>query len=291
MKNRLKMLRGPANLQRMFSRHPLTCHAPLLAWGRFAKWQLRSRFQEEVLVDWIGDLKLAVRRGMSGATANIYVGLHEFFDMMVMLHFLRQEDLFLDVGANVGTYTVLASGYCRAKTCAFEPDPDTERKLNRNIEVNRLQDYVQVYGCALGAAKGSAAFTVGLDTMNRFTTANDLPTRIVPVETLDDTVPNCHPAMMKIDVEGAGLQVLMGAKRILANLSLKVVELEYPDAECERILSHHGFEIGSYDPFHRSLSRDSEGRLSCNTLFVRDWPFVTDRLQKARAVEVFGRKF
>ena len=35
--------------------------------------------------------------------------------MMLPLHFLQEGDLFLDIGANVGTYTVLASGVCRAR--------------------------------------------------------------------------------------------------------------------------------------------------------------------------------
>ena len=87
--------------------------------------------------------------------------------MLLPLHLLRPDDLFLDIGANVGTYTVLASGVCGARTYAFEPDPGTVCHLRRNIAVNRLNDRVQVYECALGASSGEATFTVGLDTMNR----------------------------------------------------------------------------------------------------------------------------
>ena len=84
--------------------------------ARFASGQLRSRHQGESLFRWIGGQRLAFQRGMTGATGNFYVGLHEFADMMLPLHFLREGDLFLDIGANVGSYTVLASGVCRAKT-------------------------------------------------------------------------------------------------------------------------------------------------------------------------------
>ena len=109
------------NLSRFFLTHPLTRSAPHKAWLRFALWQLRSRMQSEVVVAWIAGSKLAVRRGMSGATGNIYVGLHEFADMMLPLHFLREGDLFLDIGSNVGSYAVLASRVCGATTWAFEP--------------------------------------------------------------------------------------------------------------------------------------------------------------------------
>jgi hypothetical protein len=123
--------------------------------------------KEEVIVPWIAGQRLAVRRGMAGATGNIYVGLQEFEDMMLVLHFLRKGDLFLDIGANVGSYTILASGVCRATTWAFEPDPDAVRSLKRNLVINDLNKLVTVYELALGDADGEIPFTVGYDTGNR----------------------------------------------------------------------------------------------------------------------------
>ena len=149
-----------ANLQRLFSTHSLTCDAPVKAWARFGWWQLKSRCQGEILFQWISGQRLAVRRGMVGATANIYVGLLEFADMMLLLHFLREGDLFLDIGANVGAYTVLASGVCRARTWAFEPDPTTVERLKRNITINSLDALVRVCEFALGAERGEVAFTM-----------------------------------------------------------------------------------------------------------------------------------
>lgn len=286
----MKAFGSLANLQRLFAGHPLTCDAPLRAWFRFARWQLRSRLQDEILFEWVGGQRLALRRGMTGATGNIYVGLHEFFDMMTPLHFLRRGDLFLDIGANVGTYTVLASGVCGTKTLAFEPDPDTLRRLKRNIEVNGLNERVRVYDCALGAASGEVAFTAGLDTQNRLATARTNKTRTVRMERLDEIVSDAQPVMMKVDVEGAELGVLSGAERVLANPSLKVIELETVVPESAGILARHGFEMASYDPFQRTLSKESTSCRSSNSLFVRDLPFVANRLQTAGQVEVLGRK-
>lgn len=104
---------------------------------------------------------------MTGATGNIYTGLHEFTDMMLTLHFLRRGDLFLDIGANVGTYAVLASGVCGADTWAFEPDPGTVSDLKSNLAINGLEELVTVYDIALGASEGEVGFTIGLDTANR----------------------------------------------------------------------------------------------------------------------------
>jgi len=99
--------------------HPLIRRNPIAALMRVAAWQVRSRTQTECLHVWIEGTRLAVRKGMTGATGNIDCGLHEFADMAFVLHTLRAEDVFLDIGANVGTYSVLASDVCGARTIAF----------------------------------------------------------------------------------------------------------------------------------------------------------------------------
>lgn len=279
-----------ANLRRFFSAHPLTRDAPLRAWARFTWWQLRSRMQDEILFRWVGGQRLAIQHGMVGATGNVYVGLHEFPDMMLPLHFLREGDLFLDVGANVGTYTVLASGVCRARTYAFEPDPGTVRHLKRNIAVNSLEALVSVYECALGAEQGEAPFTVGRDAVNRIADADDKSVRMVRLERLDTVVAGLEPIMIKVDVEGAEEGVLQGATALLAKPCLKVVELETVTLESARILSRNEFERAYYDPFCHSLNREPISLNSSNSLFVRDWSFVSTRLETAEEVEIFGRR-
>src|SRR5262245_60449217 len=89
---------------------------------------------------------------------NIYADLHEFADMAFILHFLRPDDLSLDVGANIGSYTLLASGVCRAKTISFEPDPQTMALLRRNIDLNGLHEYVVLEEAAVGAEEGAVEF-------------------------------------------------------------------------------------------------------------------------------------
>lgn len=285
----MTVLSAAANLGRFFSDHPLTGDAPLKAWGRFASWQWRSRFQDEILFNWVGGQRLAIRHGMTGATCNIYVGLHEFFDMMVPIHLLRPGDLFLDIGANVGTYTILASGVCRANTVAFEPDPDTLTHLRRNLEINKLDGLVEIQNCALGATSGNVAFTVGRDTVNRIANESDKETRVVRMERLDTILSDASPIMMKVDVEGAEPEVLSGAGALLAKPCLRVIELETVTPEISLTLAGNGFERAFYDPFSRSLSREASGRKTFNSLFVRDWPFVEARLKSAQEIAILGR--
>ena len=56
----------------------------------------------------------------------------------------------IDIGANIGSYTVLASGVAGARRWAVEPDPSTVERLARNLEMNDIDDKVVVYLFALG---------------------------------------------------------------------------------------------------------------------------------------------
>jgi hypothetical protein len=129
----MKMLSEIFRINAFLATHPLTRRRRLSAAARVLRWQIESRICDEVTIDWIGGTRLAARRGMTGATGNIYAGLHEFPDMAFVLHFLRPCDVFADVGANVGSYTILASGVVRCHTVAFEPDPLTAAALERNV--------------------------------------------------------------------------------------------------------------------------------------------------------------
>jgi len=50
------------------------------------------------------------KKGMAGATVNLYCGLVGYEDMAFLLHLLRETDLFVDVGANIGAFTTIGIG-------------------------------------------------------------------------------------------------------------------------------------------------------------------------------------
>jgi len=279
-------MRSLISLSTFFASHPLTSNAPYKAWIRFVDWQIRSRLHEEVVVAWVGGQKLAIRRGMTGATGNIYVGLHEFVDMAFLLHFLRNDDLFLDIGSNVGSFTVLASGVCGAETWSFEPDPDTARYLRRNVSINDLNGRVTVYETALGSHNGEATFTVGLDSVNRVLPSPSGGGRTVKISKLDDIVGMGRPTMAKIDVEGYEDHVLDGATSVLGSNLLKAIEVETVTPNVTSVLRTCGFERAYYDPFTRQIERSPAGPPASNALYVRDWEFVGDRLRTARKFRI-----
>lgn len=228
---------------------------------------------------------------MTGATGNLYVGLHEFEEMGFLLHFLRPGDVFLDIGANVGSYAVLAAGACGARTIAFEPDPETARRLERNVAINGLGRIVEIRRVALGDGEGEIRFTLGRDTMNRVASAQDQTTQCVRMSTLDAQIGEARPIMMKIDVEGFEERALVGAVHTLQRDSLRAVVIETATPTSREMLSAAGFEEARYDPAQRALTPGPGDGAALNVLWVRDWTFIAARIEAAREFEVFGRRF
>lgn len=278
------MLTSLARTSRFFASHPLTKNDKTRAWARYVDWQVRSRLRDETIVPWIGGQRLAVRRGMWGATGNIYAGLHEFSEMMLVLHFLRPGDLFVDVGANVGSYTVLASGVAGAYSVAFEPAPDTAALLRRNVEINGLDHFVTVHEMAASASDGFVSFTSGLGPENAVDTHGSQQVRCCR---LDDVLRDLHPEMIKIDAERHDAEVIKGAEAVLACESLKVVMTEDVSPPVASALAAHGFEVAHYNPFRRDFTA-TPSDVAPNSIFVRDRTFVISRLAVAKPVTIFG---
>jgi FkbM family methyltransferase len=233
---------------------------------------------------------LFAKRSMTGATGNWYCGLHEVRDMAFVLHLLRTDDHFLDVGANVGSYTVLAGGAAGAHVTAVEPIPETFAHLELNLALNGLAGRVRACQCGLSDVSGALRFTKDLDCVNHILAQGEyLPAIEVPVRTLDDLVGSDIPVLIKIDVEGHERSVLLGASRTLAEPRLLAVVMEtngsgarygISDAELVSLMQGHGFSAYGYDPFDRRLIDASQ--VDGNTVFVRDRATVESRLRDSK---------
>src|SRR5579885_1942342 len=123
--------------------HPLARSDRARALARYGYWQARCLVSNrDSIVAFVNQSRLSVRKGMHGATFNIYTGLSDFSAMGFLLHLLRPGDLFADVGANVGVYTVLSSAVRGARSIAIEPIPANLADLERNIELNGIASLV-----------------------------------------------------------------------------------------------------------------------------------------------------
>lgn len=263
---------------------------------RWFRWQIGSRVVgHPVVVPFVGESRLVVERSMTGATGNIYCGLHEFADMAFVLHCLRGTDLFVDVGANIGSYTVLASGVVGCRTVSIEPVPGTFSKLERNIRINALEGKVRLHHCAAGAGEGEVWFRTDHDTMNRVVDPSDPVEKMrVVVRGLDTILGVDVGELWKVDVEGYEWEVLQGASGSLRDRRLKGVMLEGNDERIAALMRGAGFESMVYDPWERTLSTISVGdggKAQGNHLWVRDRSWVEGRCRGASRVQINGESF
>lgn len=283
--------------------HPLNRGDALGAVARFVKWQIASRLVPgPVIVDWVNGARFVVRSGDKGLTGNLYTGLHEFRDMAFLLHFLRADDLFVDVGSNVGSYTILACAAVGARGIAFEPVPGTFGRLVENVRVNGMADRVVCVNKGVGDRSGTISFTSDGDTTNHALSDGEQSGSRIEVEitTLDAALAGAVPSLMKIDVEGYETPALEGALRTLGDPGLSVVIMElngsgsrygFDESRILRSMIDHGFRTFSYDPFARKLSSlDGKNLGEGNTLFVRNLPLVEERLRTAQSLTIHGKR-
>lgn len=253
-----------------------------------ARWQVVSRLHQGPRdVAWIGGTRLLVERGMTGATGNVYFGLHEVPDMAFMVHFLRPSELLADIGANIGSYALLAAGISGARVVAFEPHPITAGHLERNVDHNRLRNQIEVRRMALSDTAGEGALTDELDTMNHLVTGDEGGTKVL-LRTLDGELGEAGATMLKIDVEGHEEQVLAGGCKVLANPSLMAIEIETVTPAVEAQILANGFAEAFYDPFRRLLMDEPLGLSPANRLFVRDLAAARSRVLEAAPIVVSG---
>ena len=273
--------------------HPLNRGGRVAALGRFFRWQIASRLLPyPVALPFVNDSRLFVERGMTGATGNYYCGLHEADDMAFVLHFLRDGDAFYDVGANVGSYTILATAAGVKNITSFEPSPATCVRLENNIRLNRVSQHVEVNQCALGNENGEVRFTKGHDTVNHVAAANDNSdaTELVQIRRFDDFYKKGPASFIKIDVEGYEAFVLSGADAALDDPDLMgiLIEDNGSDQRYEskqpvgEILKSHGFSPYRYDAINRELKADSATMgLFGNILFLRNVEEAIKRVKTA----------
>jgi len=138
---------------------------------------------------------------------------------------VTESDVFYDIGAHVGFYTVLASELVgeRGRVLAFEPDLRNLAYLRKHLQINSISN-VEVIGKAVSDKEGKALFEKGDDSY----TGGLSEKGTIPVDTIsldgllqDETVP--PPDFLRINVEGAELQVLVGARQTISRHNPRIL--------------------------------------------------------------------
>jgi FkbM family methyltransferase len=139
-----------------------------------------------------------------------------YSDYMFITSYLKSGEVYIDVGANVGTTIIPAARAVKQGTAiGFEPQPKIFSYLKDNVSLNHLQNVIELHNCALGSERGHINFSLGrLDDRNRV--LGDGKSIKVPVKLLDDFGARYSKiALVKMDVEGYEKFVCDGGDKTL----------------------------------------------------------------------------
>ena len=263
--------------------HPMARRRRLAVLSTAARWEImRRRSPRDVAVSLPGGGVLVCPPWTGSSRGPLSIGLEDFPEQTFLLDALAPGDVALDVGAHLGTYSVLMAS--RGATLhAFEPAPEARAALASTLARNAFTQPVEIHAVALSDFTGHANFALGSDSGNHLsasdTDTSEAETIEVEVDTLDNWATTHDLAslfVLKIDAEGADENVLRGASGVLARCE-PVVMVEYwkdPSA-LKGLLANYGYETYRYDPHERVLvpSQDvsgSDGNLIACTTKRRD---------------------
>lgn len=273
--------------------HPVNRGRKFRAIAEYGFIQVAARLVPgDVCLEFPNRTRLMVSPHMKGAAHFIAPRLCEFDDMSFVMHFLRPGEMFADVGANVGAFTVLAAGVAGARTTSFEPSAETYEMLVRNVRLNNLTSLARPVNAVVGRSLGNVQFSAGLGTENHVKATNETENSVtVPMTTLDHELAATPATLLKVDVEGFETEVFGGAENTLKNPVLQAVIVErngsgnrygYDEEALHAQIRSHGFKPCGYAPFARQL-RPLHNSESGNIIYIRDHAVAEARLRTAPA--------
>src|SRR3972149_2234781 len=176
-------------------------------------------------------------------------GVYEKFETDLVKQEIKKDDVVIDIGANIGYYTLIFAKLVgdTGKVFAFEPDPTNFELLRKNIEANGYKN-VTLEQKALSDKEGKV--TLALSKQNaaghHISSEQQAPKNSIQVDAIaaDDYFKNFEHKIdfIKMDVEGAESIVLSGMANILKNNADLKMMVEYnPDA-----IKNMGLEPTSY---------------------------------------------
>jgi FkbM family methyltransferase len=192
----------------------------------------------------------------------------------------------LDIGANVGTFTVYAAVIKKVRVYAFEPSSQNFFLLNRNILANNINDLVTPFPIALSnetkvdtlylpnLAIGNSGNSAGEDKnwmLQERTSEFKQGTVITTIDRLIEDGAIGLPDHIKIDVDGIEPKILQGAAKLLASGSVNSLLVELTDRlpehiEAIKLLSDFGYHFRP-DETEKNRVKDPAWNGLCNYIF------------------------
>lgn len=203
---------------------------PIYGIGKHILWQ-RRKFQNnfKIILN-ISDSKIIACNPIGVAPLVNAMNIYDYNNMNLIKGITSTiNGIFIDVGANIGSYTLIASEQKKWKVISIEPHPQTFKELVENISLNSRSNIIPL-NIALTNKNSKAILSINdIDsTKNRIVKNGDKINNTVNVSCrkLDSICSELkiEPLLVKIDVEGNEKEVLDGFKEYLNLVQLLIIE-------------------------------------------------------------------
>ena len=182
-------------------------------------------------------------------THGFWLGYWELENQRRFADSLSTGEVVYDVGAHVGLYTLLSSSRVgpEGHVYAFEPFPRNAAYLRRHIELNRLLNCTAVEAAVSDSAGWRHFDPTNHDSAGHLSESGPVTVRTLSLDELVFDSPNVRPPnSIKINAEGAELEVLTGARRTIAEFSPRIflsTHSEEVDRQCCELLQSAGYSL------------------------------------------------
>jgi FkbM family methyltransferase len=180
------------------------------------------------------------------------VGFEHYEEQAFVLDILGPEDVAIDVGAYIGSFTLLMAAR-GTMVHAFEPAPASRDALARNLARNHLEERVKLYPLAVSDVAGVSSFTTTHASGNRLvdgveTDESSVEIAVTTIDTWAEPYDLSGLVLIKIDAEGADEKVLRGAERVRAEFDpALIVEFWGGAGSMIEFLGNLGYGAYRYD--------------------------------------------
>jgi len=227
----------------------------------------------------VNGFKITVFESDSGVSKHLI--LHDRFEKYELDLFcssINEGDTVVDIGANLGLYTLFASKVVgnTGVVYSFEPDHENLAILKRNVTQNGLKN-VSISDLALSNVKGSASlyinkYSKGSQSLIESNVPHKKGSIDVVTTSLDDFFSNIKNDLncIKIDVEGFEPYVLEGAKKLFKQKRIIKIFIEYvadllpKESNIINLLEDNNFAIYIINSSKKTLIRTSSGEFDYN---------------------------
>ena len=221
-------------LIRVYS-HPNNQGKIFLTTLRLIWWIINRHFLKlNVIVEMLPGAKLICDPKSSYGSLVFYNSLPEYAEQMFMYQYVQANDKVVDVGAHIGSETVLlGSKLTGGRVYSFEPTPSVKPLLVANIGINNSQDRVVVEDMAVSDPVGSTKFYLSteseVNSLHNHEGSNAISIKTTTLDSYAKKFKIDHIHLLKIDVEGHELAVISGSKQLLTNHKIDVIVFEVND--------------------------------------------------------------